>query len=422
MDYTTEQIYDMYIKCNHNKTETANKLGINRKTVQKHINRANCNEEKNIHNDLENVVADKLNVNMSDEVEFEFSDQETTEEDLFKKFNLDSSFWQIERITHNEWETPIKMDNGDVVPHTNKQSKVIFKKILKDITLDIIKEQYKLLPKKYESIERKKKSFPCMYEIAITDHHFAKLAWDMETGESYDIKIAKKYYINAIKDLLNKASHLNIEKILMPIGNDLFNFDGIRNETSAGTPQDSDSRWTKVFKVVSETLLEVIDICRTVADVDVVIVPGNHDKATCFYLGEFLYAWYRLDKHVNIDNKPTLRKYYQYGRTLIGLTHGSEEKHSSLPLLMSREAKEFWATSDFYEYQIGHWHRKKMTEYISGDVFNGVQVRVLPSLCGTDAWHYSKGYVQGLKSALGIVYDKDEGQIAEFITKVVKDV
>jgi hypothetical protein len=62
-----------------------------------------------------------------------------------------------------------------------------------------------------------------------------------------------------------------------------------------------------------------------------------------------------------------------------------------------------------------------MTEYISGDVYNGVQVRVLPSLCGTDAWHYSKGYVKGVKSALGIVYDKNEGCVAEFITKVLKD-
>jgi hypothetical protein len=224
-----------------------------------------------------------------------------------------------------------------------------------------------------------------MYEIAIADHHFAKLAWDMETGESYDIKIAKSYYINAVRDLLARASHLNINKILMPIGNDLFNFDGIRNETTAGTPQDSDSRWTKVFRVVSETLVEVIDICREVADVDVIVVPGNHDRASCFYLGEFLSAWYRLDKNVNVNNDPTLRKYYAYGKTLIGLSHGNEEKHANLPLLMAREAKEAWGQCEFYEYQIGHWHRKKMTEYVSGDTYNGVQVRVLPSLTGTDA-------------------------------------
>jgi len=282
----------------------------------------------------------------------------------------------------------------------------------------IIKEQYNLLPQKYDPIIRPVYDNPHMYEIAIVDHHFAKLAWDMETGESYDIRIAKKYYIDAVRDLLEKSSHLNIEKILMPIGNDLFNFDGIKNETTAGTPQDSDSRWTKVFKVVSQTMIEVIDICREVADVDVVIVPGNHDRASCFYLGEFLSAWYRSDKNVNIDNSPTLRKYYNYGNTLIGLSHGSEERHSNLPLLMAREAKEYWSKCEFYEYQIGHWHRKKTTEYNSGDTYNGVQVRVLPSLTGTDAWHYSKGFVKGIKSAVGILYNKDEGCIGEFITKV----
>lgn len=410
-----KSVYDKFIECG-TKAETARHFGIPRTTVIGMIRRYEDHLESNM--DENNAIFyNKFDEN-TNVFEGEIEDARYTDDELYEKFNLNPNQWQIERITHNSWETPIKNDEtGEVDPHINKQTKVIFKKIVSDITLDIIKEQYKLMPKKYEPISRKVHEKPHMYEIAIADHHFAKLAWDMETGESYDIKIAKKYYVDAILDLLSRASHLNIEKILMPIGNDLFNFDGIRNETTAGTPQDSDSRWTKVFRVVSETMIEVIDICRNVADVDVVIVPGNHDRASCFYLGEFLSAWYRLDKNVNINNDPTLRKYYSYGKTLIGLSHGNEEKHANLPLLMAREAKELWGFCDFYEYQIGHWHRKKMTEYVSGDVYNGVQVRVLPSLTGTDAWHYSKGYVKGVKSAIGIVYDKSEGCIGEFITK-----
>ena len=399
MKYTSEEIYSTYLDNNKNKTTTAKKLNIDWDTVNRHVKK------------MENLK--------EDEFVGEFEGENLTEEKLFEKFNLNSKEWQIERIIHNSWETPIKLESGEITAHTNNQSKVIFKKILSNITLDIIKEQYKLLPKKYEPIKRINKPNPCMLELAITDHHFAKLAWDLETGDSYDIKIAKRYYINAIKDLLLKTAHLNVEKILMPIGNDLFNFDGIKNETTAGTPQDSDSRWTKIFRIVSETMIEVIDICREIADVDVIIVPGNHDRASCFYLGEFLSAWYRLDKNVNINNDPTLRKYYVYGKTLLGMTHGSEEKQGSLPLLMAREAKTAWSICNFYEYQLGHWHKKKMTEYISGDTYNGVQIRILPSLTGTDAWHYSKGYVKGIKSALGIVYDKEEGCIAEFISKVI---
>jgi len=413
--YSTEEIYKVYFELNKNKSATAKELGIDWGTVHRHVEKFENGQEQFSYGNMNDNSADE-----SDVFEGEIDGESFTDEDLFKKFNLSPDQWAISSIVHNEWETPIKNDLGEVTPHTNKQSKVIFKKIIKDITLDIIKEQYNLLSKKYVPIIRSetKQKKPCMYEIAIADHHFAKLAWDMETGESYDIKIAKSYYINAVRDLLARASHLNINKILMPIGNDLFNFDGIRNETTAGTPQDSDSRWTKVFRVVSETLVEVIDICREVADVDVIVVPGNHDRASCFYLGEFLSAWYRLDKNVNVNNDPTLRKYYAYGKTLIGLSHGNEEKHANLPLLMAREAKEAWGQCEFYEYQIGHWHRKKMTEYVSGDTYNGVQVRVLPSLTGTDAWHYSKGFVKGIKSAVGIVYDKNEGCIAEFITKV----
>jgi predicted phosphodiesterase len=307
----------------------------------------------------------------------------------------------------------------------NKQKKVLFKKIVPDITLDIIKEQYELMgnKNKYAPIIRKNdsKKKPVMYEIALFDMHLGKLAYSAETGESYDLKIAEELYMNAIYDLLAKASHLNIEKILFPVGQDLINSDGMIPETTAGTRQDNDSRYTKIYTTVSRILVSTIDMLRKCADVDIVIVPSNHDYASMFYIGEFLSAWYRNDKHVDVNNAPTQRKYYRYGKTLIGFTHGDQEKHDKLPLLMAREAQEDWAKVDFMQWHIGHLHKRRVTKYTDGDTFNGVEVRVLPSLSASDFWHTQKGYVKGNRMATGFVFDKEEGCVAEFLSKYIKD-
>lgn len=403
---TDKEIYEKYQEL-QNKSETARRLNLPYTTVWDAIQR-----ERNA------LFKDKNEVQVEIPDEFKISEIDT---DILNQYGLNPDQWRIDSISKNEWETPFKDSNDVIISKTNKQTKVLFKKVLPDITIDVIKEHYKMLEKNSRSVSRMRtcdvKEY--LYEIAVADHHFGKLCWAAETGETYDIKIAKELYIEAVDDLLNKVRGFKIDKILMPVGNDLFNIDGIGTTTTAGTPQDVDSRWTKIFRVVSETMVEVIDMCADCADVDVLIIPGNHDRAACFYLGEFLNAWYRNDENVRIDNSPALRKYYRYGSTLMGFTHGSEEKAADLPLLMAREAKEHWGNCEFHEIHTGHYHRKKATKYIAGDTYNGVHVRILDSLTFTDAWHYSKGYVKGTRAATGILFHKSQGYIGEFCSKYI---
>lgn len=404
--YTDTEIYKLWKKLG-SKLAVHKRTGIPRSTIHDKIKRVVSREY---------VGADEVVVEIATPENGTIIDT-----DILKQYGLDPKQWKVESISKNAWETPFKDKDDNIISKTNKQTKVLFKKVVPDITMDIIKEHYKMLKQTSPKVPKKMRTREVkdyMYEIAIADHHIAKMCWAEETNESYDIKIAKQLYLDAVYDLLFKVSHLKIDKIILPVGNDLFNSDGMGDMTTSGTPQDTDSRWTKVFRVVSETLIEVIDICSEVADVEILIVPGNHDRASCFYLGEFLDAWYRNNENVNIDNAPTLRKYYRYGKTLIGFTHGSEEKQADLPLIMAREMKEAWGKCNFYEVHIGHFHRKKLTKFIAGDTFNGVTVRILDSLTATDAWHMSKGYVKGIRAATGIIYHKEDGYVGEFLSKV----
>ena len=105
----------------------------------------------------------------------------------------------------------------------------------------------------------------------------------------------------------------------------------------------------------------------------------------------------------------------------MGLTHGSEEKEGSLPLLMASdiESKPMWSETTFHEWHVGHIHRKRDMKYsISLDKDRmtnedlGVTVRYLSSLTGTEEWHHKKGFIGALKAGEGFIWNDEAGMIA----------
>ena len=88
---------------------------------------------------------------------------------------------------------------------------------------------------------------------------------------------------------------------------------------------------------------------------------------------------------------------------------------------MATERSDDWAATRFHEWMIGHWHYKKETRYTAGDTMNGVSVRILPSLSGTDSWHAKKGYIGEQKRSESFLYDEQDGCIASFIATVTKE-
>jgi len=239
---------------------------------------------------------------------------------------------------------------------------------------------------------------PCFFDV-----HFGKLADINETGEKYDYKIAKERVLSSVLKYKNKLQGRKFEKIIFAIGNDYFNSEST-GSTFNGTVQDNDSRYSKIFKKGTETLIEAIDILETIAPVEVILVQGNHDFATSFYCSCVLEAYYKDSKNVVVNSQPTLRKYIKFGTTLLGFTHGSEEK-DRIYGLMQHEASEDWGNTTTREWLIGHLHTESVTEK------NGVIVRRIPSLTGSDQWHYKSGYVTSKKRTMAFIYDKEEGLV-----------
>jgi len=136
----------------------------------------------------------------------------------------------------------------------------------------------------------------------------------------------------------------------------------------------------------------------------VILVQGNHATYTEFFAACVLSAWYRENEHVIVDNKPTMRKYRRFGANLLGFTHGNEEK-DRIYGLMQFEAAEDWGKTKTREWLIGHYHSEGTIEK------NGVIVRRIPSLSGTDAWHMKSGFSMSRKRSMAFIYDKENGLV-----------
>jgi hypothetical protein len=258
-----------------------------------------------------------------------------------------------------------------------------------------------------------------LYQINIFDAHIGMKGWGPETGEDYDLNIAIDRYRDAFHALLQEAPAG--ARILYVVGQDLFHFDtliqGKGGATAKGTPQDVDSRWQKLFVATCDMVSDCIVEAREAQhQVDVVVVPGNHDTQTTFYLGQYLKARFHSDysghNGVRVDNSPRTRKYYAFGDVLLGFTHGNEEKVKDLFGLMAEEAVDEWSESFWREWHRGHVHQEECSED------GRMRIRTMPALSGTDAWHAQKGY-RSLPGARAFLWHRTRGIVRQEYFNVI---
>lgn len=256
-----------------------------------------------------------------------------------------------------------------------------------------------------------------LHVVSPADLHIGKLAWEPETGEDFDSGIAAQRLREVVAKLLGHAEKYPVERHLFVVGNDLLQVDNLISTTTAGTFQDTDSRYRKMFRLAVRLMRETADMLSESAPVTILTVPGNHDQLASFHVGEVLGAIY--DGHTRVAVKPDIRArlYYRHGTTLLGFCHGNDEKHGDLPLVMAQENPEAWSQTTYREFLVGHLHKKREKAFTAGDSYNGVRVVVLPSLTGTDSWHAKKGYIGEPKASESRLYDRGEGLVATFTAR-----
>jgi hypothetical protein len=252
-----------------------------------------------------------------------------------------------------------------------------------------------------------------MLEVSIVDLHFGKLAWEPETGENYDYKIAEKRFLTVIQDIVNRTQDYQFEKIIIPIGNDFFNYDNTTNTTTLGTRQDTDLRWQKLYIKGVALLVNMVESFAKMAPVDVFVVPGNHDHLLSFCAINHLHAWFNNNPNVTIDTDPKTRKYREFGKCLIGFTHGDKEKRRIFGCMQS-EVPQAWGRTEFREWHGAHLHSEQTKEDF------GVIVRTLSSVTGIDSWHTELAFTGAIAKNQTFIWDKNNGLENILITTITE--
>jgi hypothetical protein len=380
-----------------------------KKSNQYCADRLNISLEKYI--EIKRQILDEINNNKTNEkiIEFNedlekgtanikgvFTDEPRSPEDIIKVLKIDTTKWKLSNYwnkeTNGKWlvsalVTQIKKDNAN------------------DLLIDVInnfKPKYYSFSKPYinNKFER-----PCVGVLSIQDLHFGKDGND---------NIINKFK-DAVISLITKSyfSH-KIHKIIYVIGGDLLNMDTFNGSTTSGTPVDNNKKAYDAYADAFDSLYWSINYIKQFCEViQVVYIPGNHDRLSSYHLAYALSKCFKDDESCIFNVEYSERKVITYGVNFFGFEHGDVSKKNT-PLVYATEFAKEWGSTIYRTCFTGHFHSKKTIEYVTENEHNGFAIKHLPSLSNLDYWHYHNKFIGSKKQAVMEIHDEEYGKISEF--------
>jgi hypothetical protein len=240
--------------------------------------------------------------------------------------------------------------------------------------------------------------------LPLADWHVGLLSWKKETGHNYDLKIGQKLIQDAMTRLV-AGSPSSKQCVVLGLG-DLMHSDNYEQRTSrSGNFMDQDGRYPKILYVATQLVIFSIDLAlQRHEEVLVRILPGNHDEQSALAVTLALLMYYEGNPRVKVDDDAGRFWFWQWGKVLLGATHGDKAKMKDMPLIMAARNPEAWGKTKFRHVYTGHIHTQTGLEQ------NGVTVESFQSPVAPDSWHVSMGYGAG-RSVSSITHHRELGEI-----------
>ena len=336
-------------------------------------------------------------------------------EDLLAACEVDLDMWEVDKYDIGTYEVTGFDNDRKPITITMFRTKAFLKRIKPELNLNKIKqeliEDLRNLSPVVSKIERKRpddRKDLHLLEISAFDLHLGKIGIKKD---KYSLDIAQERLLSAIDHLLYRAQGYYIDKILFIVGHDLLNSDKDWPvpSTTRGTPQFNSDYHIDMYRAARKLMIKAIDILSEVADVHIMVIPGNHDRESVMHLGDTLELYYGNNENVKVDNNDCLMKALPYGNNLIISDHGDGPKTNDLPGIISQRFKNLWSDVDYVEVHRGHYHTNKATKLQAIEELNGITVRNLSSMSATDYWHDSKGFIGNIKKAQAFIYSRQNG-------------
>jgi len=336
-------------------------------------------------------------------------------DDLLESCSVDLNEWEVEKYDIGTYEVTGFDNDRKPITITMFRTKAFLKRIKPEMNLQLIKEglieDLRNLSPIVTKIKRERprdRNDLHLLEISAFDLHVGKIGIK---GDEYNLEIAEERLFSAIEHLLYRAQGFYIDKILFIVGHDLLNSDGDWPipATTRGTPQFNTNYHIDMYRTARKLMIKAIDRLAEVADVHVMVIPGNHDRESIMHLGDTLELYYENNENIKVDNNDCLMKAIPYGNNLIISDHGDGPKIANLPGIISQRFKNLWSNTVYVEVHRGHYHTNKAMKLQAIEELNGITVRNLSSMSATDYWHDSKGFIGNIKKAQAFIYNRRNG-------------
>lgn len=210
-----------------------------------------------------------------------------------------------------------------------------------------------------------------MLEIPLFDMHFGIADLD--------------FYKKALCEILRVISCKHWDKIVIPVGQDLFHNDSIaKGITTKGTLIEKVDLKQAVYDAKSFYFNLIDTALQNANDVSVIYSPGNHDKTVGWLFVQMLKVRYGDI----VDDSTAERKAVYWNGCFVGITHGDKRTDTANGLRgkFTMEFPTLFAMAKVREIHTGHLHRE------DGKDEYGVQVRRMSTGNKDDDWTIDEGY------------------------------
>jgi hypothetical protein len=343
--------------------------------------------------------------------------------------NLDANTKQLEAIATTEPKTPeeiIALLNIDTTKwklsqYWNKQKKdhwlvsalvTAIKQTEQDILAEVLKN---FSPKK---VNVHIADFP-NNPVATSNYCGVFSVQDIHFGKEGNELVVLDFK-NAVIDVTTRVGKMHmLDKLIYVIGGDLLNADTFSGTTTSGTPVDNGMTPVKAYAEAFEALFWAIYQLSTItSDLEVVYVPGNHDRLSSYHLAHALSKAIDLP-NVTFNVEYSERKVITWGNNFFAFEHGDVNTKDA-PMVYAFEFPQDWGATKYRTLYTGHYHMKKTTSFVSENEIHGFAVKIMPSLSRTDYWHYHNKFVGSKRSAIMDIHEKYDGKAGE-ICHISKD-
>ena len=217
-------------------------------------------------------------------------------EEIAKIYNVDLDKYEAAYIKPNIWPVGAKFKHPDgrieIITKTLYQSKVTFRPKpewgLEEVRAILSEPATKVNLVHDESIDAGK---TYAAEIDLFDFHLGKA----DVNGEWDLDYSAEIWNKAISSLLAQLPLSQIEKFVLPCGNDFLQVDNTKGLTYAGTPVGANVPYFKMHMFGKELFCKTIEFLLQYGDVVVPCVKGNHDHDSTFTLGEMIKERFKHD-------------------------------------------------------------------------------------------------------------------------------